>query len=97
MFFQYNEKSKFEINYIYENENGQKNEAKNITNSTIIYLDSSFLLYNKDEEINNGGKLSINIRNVYKKEILMKFKIIEKDSISLLQKDALFLYSSISR
>ena len=85
LFFQYNEKCKFEINYIYENEN----KSKNITNSTIIYLDSSFLLYNKDKEINNGGKLSINIRNVYIKEILMKFKIIEKDSISLLQKDAL--------
>ena len=87
LFFQYNEKSKFEINYIYENI--QNSESKNISNSTIMYLNSSFLLYDKSKEINNGGKLSINIINLDEKEILMKFKIIEKDSISLLQKDAL--------
>ena len=87
LFFQYNEKSKFEINVIYEN--NQNSESKKISNSTIMYLNSSFLLYDKSKEINNGGKLRINIINLDEKEILMKFKIIEKDSISLLQKDAL--------
>ena len=43
LFFQYNEKSKFEINVIYEN--NQNSESKKISNSTIMYLNSSFLLF----------------------------------------------------
>ena len=85
LFFQFNEKSNFSVDIYFENKNNSKNE--NISYSTIIFLNSSFLLYNKNKT--DGGDLFINITNLDKKEVLMRFKIIEKDSISLLQKDAL--------
>ena len=87
LFFQFNEKSNFIINIIYRNEKDKNPRTQEIYNSTTLFLDSTFLLYDPETKI--GGYLTINITNLDEKPVLMRFKIIEKDSISLLQKNAL--------
>ena len=97
LFFQFNEKSNFIINIIYRNEKDKNPRTQEIYNSTTLFLDSTFLLYDPETKI--GGYLTINITNLDEKPVLMRFKIIEKDSISLLQKNALnygFLTSKTS-
>ena len=54
LFFQFNEKSNFSVDIYFENKNNSKNE--NISYSTIIFLNSSFLLYNKNKT-DGGSKL----------------------------------------
>ena len=87
LFFQFNEKTDFEINITYKSEQTEKFREEKISNSTTILLDSSFLLY--DSKTKRGGRISISINNTDRRAVLMRFKIIEKDSISLLQKNAL--------
>ena len=88
----YNEKSNFLIDVTYIKDETQNNTlSKYIYNSTNIYLNSNFLLYNKtnETETNIDGLLSITIKNIDEKEINMQFKVIEKESISILEKNAL--------
>ena len=88
----YNEKSNFLIDVTYIKDETQNNTlSKYIYNSTNIYLNSKFLLYNKtnETETNLEGVLSITIKNIDEKEINMQFKVIEKESISILEKNAL--------
>ena len=92
--FRINKKSPFSINISYKNDNNLiKTINKNIYDSSYIYLDSSFLYFdNEDYEANNtvtGGILSIKIIPEVKKDINIIFKIIEKNTISLFEKDAL--------
>ena len=87
LFFQFNEKSNFLINITYKNNKNENTKIEKIYNSTTIFLNSSFLL--NDNTTKNGGNLLIYIMNSDKRAKLMQFKIIEKDTISILQKDAL--------
>ena len=91
--FLFNEKSHFSINVTFESNDNRNNSRDNIyiDNSTYIYLDSQFLLYENSRINNNpsGGNIYIKIINKDNKAINMNFKIIEKDTISILEKDAL--------
>ena len=92
--FRINKKSLFSINITYENNNNQnKTLNKNIDDSSYIYLNTSFLYLNKEDYETNktvtGGFLSIKIISEDNKDINMIFKIIEKDTLSLFEKDAL--------
>ena len=94
--FQFNQKAHFFINITYINDNGKINDGtknKTIENSTNIFLNSEFLLFDKESKDNNeiivGGTLNIQIINIDKNNINMHFRIIEKNTISLLEKDAL--------
>ena len=87
--FLFNNKCNFLIKIFYINEHSHSSKTKSIYNSSTIFLNSSFLLY--DSNSNKGGNLSIHIANLDDKSLLLRFKIIEKDSISLLQKDAMNL------
>ena len=94
--FQFNQKSHFFINITYINDNGKINnntKNKTIENSTNIFLNSEFLLFDKESKDNDetivGGTLNIQIINIDKNNINMHFRIIEKNTISLLEKDAL--------
>ena len=94
--FQFNQKAHFFINITYINDNGKINnntKNKTIENSTNIFLNSEFLLFDKESKDNDetivGGTLNIQIINIDKNNINMHFRIIEKNTISLLEKDAL--------
>ena len=85
--FQFNEKSNFSINIYNNNEGNLINiKSKNIYNSTYIYLKSDIL-----KKISNAKvKLNIIIKKMDdNKAINMFFKVVEKESISMLQKGAL--------
>ena len=84
--FLLNDKCNLSVELIYLNDRNQSSKIKNIYNTTTIFLNYSVLLYNETSK--DGGNLFINIKN-FGKALLLRFKIIEKDSISLLQKDAL--------
>ena len=67
---------------------------KTINESTNVYLDSTFLLYKNrtSKNIGKSGFIYINIinyNNVYNIYNILHFKIIEKDTICLLEKNAL--------
>ena len=87
----FNRKANFLITVNYINKNNEKNSMfKEINNTRYIFLNSSFLLYNENiEQSNTDGNLSIIIENRADKTINMIFKIIEKDTISFLEKDSL--------
>ena len=92
--FRLNKKSHFSINIAYESDNNpSKTLSKKIDDSSYIYLNTSFLYFNKEDyEANKtvaGGVLSIKIISEDNQDINMIFKIIEKDTISLFEKDAL--------
>ena len=92
--FRINTKSHFSINVTYQNKNAQKKTlSKEIYQTTNIFLNSEFLLYNEDNEQtiepNTGGNLSIIIENKDNETINMIFKIIEKDTKSIIEKNAL--------
>jgi len=77
LFFQFNEKCNFSINI-----NNIKSEY--IYNSTFIYLKSDIL------KTITGDKLNIKIKKIDKnKSVYMFFKIIEKETISMIKKGAL--------
>ena len=84
--FQLNEKCNFSINITYNN---QKDLIyKNIIDSSFIFL-SSDILKNISKD-NSNLNITINItKNDNNKAIKMNFKIIEKEIISMLQKNAL--------
>jgi hypothetical protein len=85
--FQFNEKCNFSINIYNNNEGNLINiKSKNIYNSTYIYLKSDIL-----KKISNAKvKLNIIIKKMDdNKAINMFFKVVEKESISMLQKGAL--------
>lgn len=87
--FNFNEKCNFLID-IYNNneENPIIIKSKNIYNSTYIYLKSDIIKKNSDD--NSELKLNIVIKkNDDNKAINMLFKIIEKETISMLQKGAI--------
>ena len=86
--------SQFLINIDYFSDNGVNNTiSKNISNSTNIYINSDFLLDNTKliENIGKSGKININIINKDKIDINMHLKIIEKNTVCLLEKNALNL------
>ena len=86
----YNEKANFSIDVTYIKDGAKNNSlSKYIYNSTNIYLNSDFLLYNEANVADLDGILYITIKNIDEKEINMYFKVIEKDSISILEKNAL--------
>ena len=87
LFFQFNGKSNFSINIINKNEfNPSIVISKNIYNSTYIFLNSDNLhTILPNESIN----LNIIIEKNDNKAVKMSFKIIEKEMISMLKKDAL--------
>ena len=88
LYFQYNEKTNISIDITYQNDKNQINSiSKNIYDTHNIFLNSEFLLY--ENESNTGGNLSIRITNIDEKTINMRFKVIEKNTISLLEKDYL--------
>ena len=87
--FQFDENAHFFINIIYKS----NKKEKDIYNATNLYLNSEFFFFDNDtHDINEtieGGTLNIIIENKDKRYINMHFKIIEKDTISLLEKDSL--------
>ena len=87
LFFQFNEKSNFSINIINNNESNYPTViSKNIYNSTHIFLNSDNLkTFLPNEDLN----LNIIITKNDNKKVNMLFKIIEKEMISMLGKDAL--------
>ena len=85
LLFQFNEKSNFAITVSYKN--NLKMISKNIKNSTYLFLDSNFLL--DEQNIEKGGNLNIQIEKLDNTDIYMHFKIIEKNMISMIEKDAL--------
>ena len=88
--FQFKQKTNFSINVTYKNDNNEINSIyKNISDSSYIYLNSENLLFNNETDIDISGILSINIENKNEKAINFRFKIIEKDTISLIEKDSL--------
>ena len=88
LLFQFNENSNFSIEAFYVCDNGQTNNiSKNIQNSTFLFLNANFLLYNKSNGL--GGNLELFIKTIDNKGINIHFKIIEKDIISIIEKNAL--------
>ena len=85
--FLFNNKCNFLIKIFYTNEQSQSYKTKTIYNSSTIFLDSSFLLYDPNDQ--KGGNLSIHIENLDSIPLLLRFKIMEKESVSLLKKDSL--------
>ena len=81
------EENQYLINIAYS-KNPSNPIIKNITESTFIYLDSNFL---SNESTNNddNGNLFIDIQNESKKNNLIYLKIIEDDTVSLLEENAL--------
>ena len=87
LFFQFNEKCNFLINIGY-NDTQKFLISKNIFNSSYLYLSSNRL--NNFSIDNSKIYLNIIIKKIDNdKEIKMGFKIIEKEIISILQKNAL--------
>ena len=84
--------SQFLINVSYHIDDKLINSiCKNISNSTNIYLNSDFL-FNGDKSIDDNGKngkIYINIINIDNSDINMHLKIIEKNTICLLEKNSL--------
>ena len=88
LYFQFNEKTNFLLNITYKNVNNEEKKiSKLIDSANNIFLDSEFLWCNGG--INEGGNLTIHLLNIDKKSINMYFKIIEKFTISYLEKNAL--------
>ena len=91
LFFQFNEKNNFLINVNYKNETKQIDlVTKSIYNSSFIFLNSEILI-NALNNCTNGNLFIIieNKDNNVNKGVNMQFSLIEKDSISMLKKDAL--------
>ena len=87
LFFQFNEKSNFSINVINNNElNSSHVISKNIYNSTYIFINSDNLQTVIPKETIN---LNIIIEKNGNKPVNLRFKIIENEMISILQKDTL--------
>ena len=90
LYFQFNEKSNFSIDVYYQNEENETSYlTKHIRNSSYIFLNHTILKYKVSNLRLPGGNLSIAINNKDNKNILMHFKIIEKESYSLIKKDYL--------
>ena len=89
--FKFNKKSNFLITVNYTNNYKHYSLiSEEINDSRNIFLNSSFLLFDENiEQSNTGGSLSIIIENKASKVINLNFKIIEKDTISFLEKNAL--------
>ena len=83
IFFQFNERANFAINVT--NELNKKLIQKNVSNSTYIFLNNEFL---QDDNQTNKS-LSINIKYMDIKNINLRFKVVEKGMISIIQKNAL--------
>ena len=81
------EENQFLINIAYS-KNPNNPIIKNITESTFIYLDSNFLSYESTDNDDNGNLL-IDIQNESQKKILIYLKIIEDETVSLLEENAL--------
>ena len=95
LYFQFNEKSNFSINVYYQNEDNQNNSLiKYIYNSSYIFLNSEFLKYNYSK---TKGIIFIEMNNLDNKSMLMHFKIIEKETVTLLQKNYLNIGFSTSK
>ncbi len=83
--FQFDENCIFSIDVDFNN---KKNIIyKNIENSGYIFLNSEILGNSLSDYLN--GNLSINIKKIDNKNINMRFRIIEKEMVSMLQKNAL--------
>ena len=81
LYFQLNEKSDISIKIFYNNDQNPNNSiSKNIAETRNIFLNSEFL---------KKGILSINIINNDIKPIIIRFRLIEKESISIIEKEAL--------
>jgi len=85
--FHFNEKSNFSIYIHYQSGNNSSSKRQIICNSTTIFLNSTFLLY--DNKTKNGGSLLVSIDNLEKRNILMKFIIKQRGIISMIEKNAL--------
>ena len=79
--------AQFIINITYC-KNKKNSITKNISESSFIYLDSKFLSCD-NTNIEDNGNLFINIHNNNSKNIHMYLKIIEDESVSLLEENAL--------
>ena len=77
LYFQFDEKSDISINIFYSKDDLI---SKNITETRNIFLNSEFL---------KKGILSINITNNGIKPIILRFKLIENETISIIEKEAL--------
>ena len=89
LFFQLNERSNFSVD-IYANNGINQTEPifKNVYNSTYIFIKPEILENVLNNETNTN--LNITIKKIdNNKDINMFFKIIEKETISMLQKNAL--------
>ena len=83
--FQYDEKCNFSINVNFNNK--ENIFSKNIQNSGYIFLNSKILSNSSNDYL--SGNLSINLKNIDNKNISLHFRIIEKEMVSILQKNAL--------
>ena len=81
----------FLIDISYINSNNETNSlTKNINESTYIFLNRDFLRCNNDNDNENvNGNLSIIINNLDYSNTYMYLKIIEEETVSLLEKNAL--------
>ena len=83
------EDAPFFIEVSYKNDKNESNYiSKDIDESSYIYLNSEFLMCDRDN-INVNGNLSIIIQKKDNKNNYMYLKIIEEESISLLEENAL--------
>ena len=88
LLFHFDKNSDFLINTIYKNDSCQTNLiSKSIHNSSYLYINSEILL-NASKDCSNGN-IFINIKKVDNKNVVMHFKILEKDSISMIKKNSL--------
>ena len=86
--FSFDKSSDFLINIAYNNDTCQRNLiSKSIQNSSYLYINSEILL-NAFKECSNGN-IFINIKKVDNKNVVMHFKIIEKECISMIKKNSL--------
>ena len=99
LYFQFNEKNNFSVFYTYQKRGIQVrsfthyfDEPKN------IYLNSDNLFYEVNDT-NAGINLFFVLENIDKKPLVMYFKIIEKDTVSIIEKNFLsfgFITSQLS-
>ena len=88
LLFQFDKGSDFLINTTYKSDKCQTNLiSKAIQNSSYIYLNTKILL-NAFKDCSKGS-IFINIKKLDNSNVVMHFKIIEKDTISVIQKNSL--------
>ena len=89
LFFKFDERTNISINVTYKNDIDEIDIiSKKIQNSGYIFLNSEILINCMENDSNETLSIYLN-KNDEKKNITMLFKIIEKDMVSIMQKNEL--------